>query len=86
MDEVGQKPAIWKHIGLYGHAVGTFTGKRRNNNINERVPPLPESCLVIVAFFFCQFIFFCTHDMCYYLFVIGQHTHNHHSFPHRPYK
>ena len=36
MDEVGQKPAVWKHIGLYGHAVGTFTGKR-NNNIT-RVP------------------------------------------------
>jgi hypothetical protein len=31
MDEVGQKPAIWKHIGLYGHAVGTFTGKKNNN-------------------------------------------------------
>jgi hypothetical protein len=28
MDEVGQKPAMWKHIGLYGHAVGTFTGKK----------------------------------------------------------
>mmetsp|Transcript_31469 Transcript_31469/g.63472 ORF Transcript_31469/g.63472 Transcript_31469/m.63472 type:complete len:824 (+) Transcript_31469:221-2692(+) len=21
----GRKPAVWKHIGLYGHAVGTFT-------------------------------------------------------------
>ena len=21
------KPKVWKHIGLYGHAVGTFTGE-----------------------------------------------------------
>ena len=21
------KPRVWKHIGLYGHAVGTFTGE-----------------------------------------------------------
>ena len=30
-DVVGeQKPAVWKHIGLYGHAVGTFTGEQIN--------------------------------------------------------
>jgi hypothetical protein len=22
-----QKPVAWKHIGLYGHAVGTFTSE-----------------------------------------------------------
>lgn len=27
MDTSKQKSAVWKHIGLYGHAVGTFTGK-----------------------------------------------------------
>lgn len=35
MDESGQKPAVWKHIGLYGHAVGTFTGKSLYSNNND---------------------------------------------------
>ncbi len=82
MDEVGQKPAVWKHIGLYGHAVGTFTGKR-NNNIT-RVPP--ESCLgYFMSHFFLPIYFICTHDMCY-LFVIGQLNVLTTRSPPRPYK
>ena len=28
MAEASDKPKVWKHIGLYGHAVGTFSGKK----------------------------------------------------------
>jgi hypothetical protein len=32
-DNDQQKPKVWKHIGLYGHAVGTFTGEKKGVHI-----------------------------------------------------